>query len=130
MTKSLAQFSDIAKVFETFISRGSEPLHIDFRTRGAATNWRQRAYTYRTALRKTLRGPSPYDELILRLADKSDQFPTRVTIMLRPFEGRITDEQGNEVELVSAPVLPAEGPVEIDPELLAEATLLHERLIE
>jgi hypothetical protein len=128
---SLAPFTDIARVFETFIERGSEPLVLRFKTRGAATYWRQRAYKYRKALQATLRGPTPYDELILRLADSPER---TITIMPRPFEAELTDLEGNPIELKERPT---EMPPELSPEeeshtdrLLLEAQSLRSRLIE
>lgn len=132
---SLAQFSDVAKVLETFIARGSQPLVLEFKNRGAAVNWRQRAYTYRTALRRTLKGASPYDDLILRLAEKDSPKPNTITILLRPFEAKIMDSDGNPIELISAPIdLP---PDHVDPEsdpelqsLLDQATRFRSKLLE
>ena len=71
---SPTRYQDIKLVLDTVLERGVYPAEYELDTRGAAVNWRQRANTYLSRLRKEdaelhgkPHGESSYDNLIFGL---------------------------------------------------------------
>lgn len=75
--KFASQFPDVRKVFEYALKAGGARYKLE--SVNAAIQWRQRAYTYRSKLRKELESASlpgqivstPFDPFIIRLEDST-----------------------------------------------------------
>lgn len=109
--KFSSQYPDVREIFEFALQNGGAKYALA--SKGKATHWRQRAYTFRTRLRSELGGPTPYDAFTIRVDDC-----TCFIEVNRPV-GALSTLDGS---------IPVESPlVETDP-LVVEAEALRAKL--
>lgn len=123
LSKQLGMYTDVQRLFDHILENGL--TRVEFATQGAATHWRMRAYHYRKLLHakqaaalgvEISNTSSPYDSIVIRKDAKEEKQKSLILEEL-PFNAKIFDADGNEVELSNpvdeepaAPALPDEDP--------------------
>lgn len=118
MSRNINTYADVDRVLRAARKAGNARYELP--TRGAAVNWRMRAYFYRkllTDLARTRAGRVPgfmpttdFDDMFVEVEPKPS---TAVKITFTRLPGKLTDESGNELVPDPSHINPA-GPSDVE----------------
>lgn len=97
-----SQYIDVKQVFDYALAKGGAKYKLG--SRGQATNWRQRAYSFRARLREEMHATSmglttatPYDALVINIVD------TTCVVTLQTVVGELTALDGTPAQPEALP---------------------------